>query len=530
MKTDFLVIGSGVAGLSFAIKVAELGDVILVTKKEAAESNTNLAQGGIASVIDTQDSFESHVADTIAAGAGLCDPERVAVMVREGPARVRELLEWGVAFSQQSGQLDLGREGGHSRRRIVHVADFTGRELERVLLARAREHPRIRVLEHCVAVNLARGRHLARGNGRDGRVHGAYILETRSNEVRAIAAHWTVLATGGCGKVYAYTSNPDVATGDGVAMAYRAGARIANMEFVQFHPTCLYHPELRTQLISEAVRGEGALLRNGAGETFMERYDARRELAPRDIVARAIDQEMKIRGEKHVWLDFAPIGRERIPERFPGIFAALQTVGIDPREEWVPVVPAAHYCCGGVAVDIEGRTNLEGLLALGEVSCTGVHGANRLASNSLLEAVTFAHLAAGARLAAGRAPKPPPDLEPWSSLKTRDYHETVVLDHDWDLVRRIMMDYVGIVRSDERLGLAQARIRHVRRTVERFYWRYKICGELVELRNIALVAELIIRSARRRQESRGLHYTIDHPETDPAQAHPTLLQRGASSA
>lgn len=525
METDFLVIGSGIAGLSFAIKAARLGRVVLVTKKMADESNTRWAQGGIASVFAPGDDFRSHVADTLEAGAGLCDAERVERMVADGPARVRELLEWGVAFSRDGQALALGREGGHSQRRIVHVADYTGRELERVLLERAQGDPAITVLENHMAVNLALVQHL-QGNGREGRVYGAYVLDAASGEVLAIAARWTLLATGGLGKVYAYTSNPDIATGDGLAMAYRAGAVVANLEFVQFHPTCLYHPQLRTQLISEAVRGEGALLRNGAGEAFMARYDPRADLAPRDIVARAIDHELKIRGEKHMWLDFAPIGRERIPKRFPAICEALQSVGIDPRSQLVPVVPAAHYACGGVRVDLAGRSSLAGLLAIGEVSCTGVHGANRLASNSLLEAVTWAHWSAAAIAADWPPADALPALKPWSAPEGRDYRESVVLEHDWDLVRRIMMDYVGIVRSDERLTLAEERVRHVRDTVESFYWRYRISPELIELRNIALVAQLIIRSARARKESRGLHYTIDYPETRPEWAQPTLLQRG----
>ncbi len=526
MRTDFLVIGSGIGGLSFAIKAAGLGRVVLVTKKAAADSNTRWAQGGIASVFSATDNFAAHVADTLEAGAGLCDRDRVERMVAAGPERVRELMEWGVAFSREGRELALGREGGHSQRRIVHVADYTGRELERVLLERAAADPAITLLEHHMAVNLALAQHL-RGQGHEERVYGAYVLDSASGEVLPIAARWTLLATGGLGKVYAYTSNPDIATGDGLAMAYRAGAQVENLEFIQFHPTCLYHAQLRTQLISEAVRGEGALLRNGAGEAFMERYDARRDLAPRDIVARAIDHEMKIRGEKHMWLDFAPIGRERIPKRFPAICEALLSVGIDPRSQLVPVVPAAHYACGGVHVDLAGRTTLDGLLAVGEVSCTGVHGANRLASNSLLEAVTWAHWAAEA-LAAAPAPaaEPQPELKPWSAPEGRDYRESVVLEHDWDLVRRIMMDYVGIVRSDERLTLAEERIRHVRDTVESFYWRYRISPELIELRNIALVAQLIIRSARTRKESRGLHYTLDHPETRAEWLRPTLLQRG----
>ncbi len=525
MRTDFLVIGSGIAGLSFAIKAAELGEVIMVTKKSAMDSNTNRAQGGIASVIDPDDDFASHVEDTLGAGAGLCDRERVERMVREGPERIQELLDWGVAFSREAERLALGREGGHSRRRILHVADYTGRAMEAVLLEKASSDPRITLLENHLAVNLAMHQHL-RGEGHQDRVYGAYVLEAESGQVKTISARWTILATGGLGKVYAYTSNPDIATGDGLAMAFRAGARVANLEFIQFHPTCLYHNRLRSQLISEAVRGEGAILRNAAGVPFMEQYDSRRELAPRDIVARAIDHEMKITGEKKMWLDFAPLGQDRIPERFPAIFEALMSVGIDPRRQPVPVVPAAHYICGGVMVDECGRSSLDRLLALGEVSHTGVHGANRLASNSLLEAVAWAHWAVAGLADKVGEPELGVDLKPWSAPESRDYRESVVLDHDWDLVRRIMMDYVGIVRSDERLTLAETRVRHVRDTVENFYWRYRISDELIELRNIALVAQLIIRSALSRKESRGLHYTLDHPETKPELASPTVLRRG----
>ncbi len=525
MRTDFLVIGSGIAGLSFAIKAAELGEVVLVTKKSAMDSNTNRAQGGIASVIDPEDDFASHVEDTLGAGAGLCDRERVERMVKEGPERIQELLNWGVDFSRESERLALGREGGHSRRRIVHVADYTGRAMEEALLEKAARDPRITLLENHLAVNLAMMQHL-RGAGRENQVYGAYVLAADSGQVKTISARWTVLATGGLGKVYAYTSNPDIATGDGLAMAFRAGARVANLEFIQFHPTCLYHNRVRSQLISEAVRGEGAILRNAAGEPFMERYDPRLELAPRDIVARAIDHEMKITGEKKMWLDFTPLGKERIPKRFPAIFEALQAVDIDPRREPVPVVPAAHYVCGGVMVDLLGRSSLDRLLALGEVSHTGVHGANRLASNSLLEAVAWSHWAVSGLKSEVEAPDERFDLKPWSAPGSPDYRESVVLDHDWDLVRRIMMDYVGIVRSDERLVLAETRLRHVRDTVENFYWRYRISDELIELRNIALVAQLIIRSAMSRKESRGLHYTLDYPETRPELASPTVLRRG----
>ena len=525
MRADFLIIGSGIAGLSFAIKMAELGDVVLVTKKDARDTNTNRAQGGIASVIDPEDDFASHVEDTLSAGVGLCDRERVEKMVGEGPARIQELLDWGVEFSREQEHLALGREGGHSRRRIVHVADYTGRAMEEALLEKASSHPRITLLENHFAVNLAMVQHL-RSVGEENRVYGAYVLDTEAGRVEAISARTTILATGGLGKVYAYTSNPEIATGDGLAMAFRAGAKVANLEFIQFHPTCLYHRSLRNQLISEAVRGEGAVLRNAAGEAFMERYDPRKELAPRDIVARAIDHEMKITGEKKMWLDFSPLGKQRIPERFPAIFEALMGVNIDARVDLVPVVPAAHYVCGGIMVDELGRSSLEGLLALGEVSHTGVHGANRLASNSLLEAVVWSHWASQGLLAEGLKGERPPELKPWSAPENRDYRESVVLDHDWDLVRRIMMDYVGIVRSDERLTLAEARIRHVRDTVESFYWRYRISEELIELRNIALVAQLIIRSAMARKESRGLHYTLDHPDTLPELARPTVLRRG----
>lgn len=525
---DVLILGSGIGGLTLALEAARHGRVLVVTKREANDSNTNMAQGGIAAVFDRKDSFERHVADTLRCGDGLCDPEVVRAIVREAPERVGELARLGVPFDRHGGAFELGREGGHSRRRIVHATDFTGRSVQEVLLARVREHPGIRVLENQLAVDLILDSKLRRGRGasRD-TVWGAYVMDRQTHRIRPLTATVTVLATGGCGKVYLYTSNPDVATGDGLAMAYRAGATVESLEFVQFHPTCLYHRSARTFLISEAVRGEGARLRTLDGARFMHKYHRLAELAPRDVVARAIDREMKRRGEAHVWLDITHVPAARVRRRFPNIDAQLRALGIDMTRDLVPVVPAAHYMCGGVEATLGGRTNLEGLLAIGEVSCTGLHGANRLASNSLLEALVGAHHAAGeieARLA--KRPRPP-RAEPWRAGGTHPPHERVVFDHNWDTVRRVMWDLVGIVRSDERLSFAARRLAMLRDEIERDYERLRLSPDLVELRNIALVGSLIVASAQRRCESRGLHYNLDHPRRVAAAAKQrTRLRRG----
>ena len=522
VRTDVLVLGSGAAGLFFALKAARFADVLVVTKRALAESNTYYAQGGIASVTHKDDSFEGHIADTLAAGAGLCRREAVEIVVREGPACVRELVALGVRFSKtdDGDDLALGREGGHSAARIVHFHDVIGRELETALLAAVRANPRISVREDCLAIDLV-------GGAGAGRVSGCYALDRRSKSIFAIVAPHTVLATGGAGKIYLYTSNPDVATGDGMAMAYRAGASLANLEFVQFHPTCLYHPEAKSFLVSETLRGEGARLRNLAGEEFMKSYDPRGELAPRDIVARAMDREMKRRGDKHLLLDITHRPAEWLRKRFPNVYENCLTFGIDIAVQPIPVVPAAHYMCGGVNVDMDGRTELEGLMAIGEVACSGVHGANRLASNSLLEALVLASRAAAklAREPGGAAAGPAGKLA-LPGVRNPKVLDSVILDHDWDLARRVMWDYVGIVRSTERLGIARERIAQILETAERIWTEYGVSADLVELRNIALVSSLVIESAMMRKESRGLHYVIDYPDTDPAWERDTITRRG----
>lgn len=519
-KTDILVIGSGIAGLLLALKVSESGSVTIVTKKEGAESNTYYAQGGIAAVAGEKDSFDLHIQDTIEAGQGLCNREAVEIMIREGPERVAELVEMGVRFNrdERDGSFSLGREGGHSKPRIIHFGDITGRELEKVLLESVRAEPRITFLDEHLAIDL-----LSDGAGR---VSGCYILDTENDEIFTLLAGETVLATGGAGKIYLYTSNPDVASGDGIAMAYRAGTEISNLEFVQFHPTSLYHPEVKSLLISEALRGEGAVLRNTRGEEFMKEYDPRGELAPRDVVARAIDREMKKSGEKYMLLDITHKRAEWLSERFPFVYENCLRYGIDISKDAIPVVPAAHYMCGGVRVDMNGTTNLDGLSAIGEVACTGVHGANRLASNSLLEAIVLSHRCA-MRLSEMRrtVPDKPPGAGSIPRIGDPRALETVILDHDWDLARRVMWDYVGIVRSEERLHLARQRIGQIGRTVERLYEEHGASVDMVELRNIALVSSLVVRSALARKESRGLHYMIEYPDKDPAWEHDSILRK-----
>lgn len=522
---DVLVIGSGIAGLSLALKCAAQADVLVITKKEDRESNTNYAQGGMAAVMGEHDDFAHHVRDTLKAGVGLCHRDAVELIVRNGPARVRELARIGVRFSRSGRSYALGQEGGHSRRRIVHAADMTGREIERALLDAVAANPRIHVLEDHMAVDLILGSRL--GVGAEERCWGAYVMDTRKRRIFPVTARVTVLASGGSGRVYLYTSNPDIATGDGVAIAYRAGALIGNLEFVQFHPTCLYHERARSFLISEAVRGEGGLLLNLSGRRFMPRVHPMAELAPRDIVARAIDAEMKRRGDPYVLLDVTHLDPARTRERFPGIDARLRELGIDMTRDPIPVVPAAHYQCGGVVTDLRGRTSIPGLLAIGEVAMTGVHGANRLASNSLLEAVVFAGEAAAVARAIVRQKARRPRAAPWESGRAGRPRETVTLEHDWNLVRRLMWDYVGIVRSDERLAHAERRIRLLREAIEASYRAYLLDADLVELRNIGLLAELIIGSARRRLESRGLHWNRDHPARDDRHfGHDTLVRGG----
>lgn len=518
--TDILVIGSGIAGLLLALKVSECGRVTIVTKKEGSESNTYYAQGGIAAVAGGSDSFDLHIRDTLEAGQGLCNREAVEIVVREGPARVAELVELGVRFNRNEGDgsFSLGREGGHSEPRIIHYGDVTGRELEKVLLSSIRSHPRIRLLDGHLAMDLV--------SDASGGVCGCFILDTEKDEIVTFLAAETVLATGGAGKIYLYTSNPDVASGDGIAMAYRAGAEVSNLEFVQFHPTSLYHPDVKSILISEALRGEGALLRNTKGEEFMKKYDSRGELAPRDIVARAIDREMKKSGDKYVMLDITHRDAAWLHARFPFVYENCLRYGIDISKDAIPVVPAAHYMCGGVRVDMNGKTNLEGLSTIGEAACTGVHGANRLASNSLLEAIVLSHRCAS-RLCSSRrsVPSDPPGTGTIPRVGDPQTLETVILDHDWDLTRRVMWDYVGIVRSEERLRLADERIGQICRTAERLYGEHGASPDMIELRNIALVSSLVVQSALARKESRGLHYMIEYPDKDPAWEHDSILEK-----
>jgi L-aspartate oxidase len=523
---DVLVIGTGVAGLLTALKASRFGRVVVVTKRRASDSSTRFAQGGIASVMQREDSFSSHVEDTLRAGAGMCRRPIVEMVVEEGPRMIDDLMQHGVRFSKRRGsqELELGREGGHSANRIVHFKDFTGQEVERALHAAVQREANIQIEEDTLAVNLLGGRRDADTPRRECAVRGAYVLRP-DGAIVARLSRTTVLATGGCGKAYLYTSNPDVATGDGIAMAYRAGARIANMEFVQFHPTCLYDALGSRFLLSEALRGEGAILRNAAGDEFMGRYDVRREMAPRDVVARAIDQEMKQRGDKFVYLDARHLGAEFLLRRFPNIHAACERLGLRMEKDLVPVVPAAHYMCGGVLVDANGRTDLPGLYAVGETACTGLHGANRLASNSLLEALVFAERVV--RDVQARGFPEIPSAAPWSAEGTSPSYETVILDHDWDAVRRLLWDYVGIVRSDQRLELAERRIGLLCEAIEGYYWRYRLSPDLVELRNLALVGRLIVECARFRRESRGLHHTLNWPEPDDAFAGDTVLSRHA---
>jgi L-aspartate oxidase len=527
---DFVVIGSGIAGLSFALQAAKHGSVAVITKRKGADSNTAWAQGGVACVTSDEDSFELHVRDTIEAGAGLCDEAVVRTVVTEGPARIRELMELGLHFDERevSGhrELDLGKEGGHSKRRVLHVHDVTGKEIEETLLRELDRQSHVDLLENHMAVDLITTGKL--GFAAEDRCLGAYVLDEKTGQVETIRSDRIVLATGGCGKVYLYTTNPDIATGDGVAMAWRAGAVIANMEFIQFHPTCLFHPKAKSFLISEAVRGEGGILRNSRGEDFMKRYDLRASLAARDIVARAIDSEIKRSGAQCVFLDITDRPPEFLRERFPHIYETCLRFGIDMTKQPIPVVPAAHYQCGGIKTDVNGATSLSGLYAIGEVACTGLHGANRLASNSLLEGLVVGHRACDA-LVCEQQPSHPARAIPlpeWESGDVQNVDELVVIYHNWDEIRRLMWDYVGIVRTDRRLQRASARLRNLQHEIHEFYWNFKVTVDLLELRNLATVAALIVDSGLSRKESRGLHFTLDYPElNDERFQRDTLLAR-----
>ncbi|UCH32277.1 MAG: L-aspartate oxidase [Candidatus Bathyarchaeota archaeon] len=516
VASDVLVIGSGIAGLSFALKIADFAKVVLITKKEKAESNTNYAQSGIAAVLSHSDSFETHAKDTLDCGDGLSKRDVVKTVVREGPARIQELMELGVKFSQTAaGELDLGIEGGHSKRRVAHAKDLTGKEIEAALLNAVSKAPSIKLIENQIAINLVVN---------NNRCLGCYALDTENSLVRNYIAKITVLATGGIGRIYLHTTNPEIATGDGIAMAYREGATIMNMEFTQFHPTYLFHPQGKSFLISEALRGEGAVLQDKNGRQFMADYHPMKELAPRDVVARAIDQELKKSGENHVFLDISMKSSNFIRARFPGIHEKCLSFGIDITKNPIPVVPAAHYCCGGVKTTIAGETDIKHLLAIGEVACTGLHGANRLASNSLLEALVCAHYAVKkCRVLLNKKPLPQ-SFAQWESGNAVDIDEAVVITQNRNEIRHLMWNYVGIVRSNKRLNRAKKRIKLLLDEINQYYWDFIVTADLIELRNMALVAKLIIDSAIIRKESRGIHYSLDYPKKLPI-AQDTLLKK-----
>lgn len=526
VDTDYLVVGSGLAGLMTALNLSRRGDVLVATKKTADESNSNYAQGGIACAISKKDTFEDHVADTLSTGCGISKPDVVRNIISQGPKGIRILESFGLEFEmfkENLGEYDLGKEGGHSHRRVLHAGDITGQEIIKVVLGKVREIPNITIAEGYMAIDLVTKNWL-RMEGPD-RCIGGYFLDTKNNEILGVRASNTVLATGGAGKVYLYTSNPDVATGDGVAMGWRVGLPVHNLEFVQFHPTCLYQPEAKSFLISEAVRGEGAVLVNSEGESFTEKFDERGSLAPRDVVARAIDHEMKIRGDECVYLDIASKSEDFLRERFPNIYEKCLQYGFDMAGEPVPVVPAAHYFCGGLDADVYGHTAIGNLYALGEVACTGLHGANRLASNSLLEALvcSFNVAEAIAENSSGNGYKSI-DIPAWHYGDAVPSDEAVVVEHNWNEVRTCMWDYVGIVRTDKRLERAERRIRNLRHEIREYYLDYLVTADVLELRNIATVAELVVRSAMMRRESRGLNYTLDYPERNPIFERDTVIK------
>ena len=522
---DVLIIGSGLAGLTAALRLAPTHRVAVVTKRGISDGSSNWAQGGIAAVLAEGDSYASHVDDTLVAGAGLCDLEATRFTVENAPAAIAWLQELGVPFSTENGALHLTREGGHSHRRIVHATDATGAAVQTTLSQLARSTSGITFFENHMLVDLITDSKLPdhKPGAAPMRCHGAYVLDVDRDEVETFSAPHTILATGGAGKVYLYTTNPDTATGDGIAAAWRAGCRVGNMEFIQFHPTCLYHPHAKSFLITEAVRGEGGQLKlppRLGSHRFMPDHDPRAELAPRDVVARAIDFEMKKHGLDCVHLDISHHSPEFLQEHFPNILARCAELGIDITKEPIPVVPAAHYTCGGVVTDLEGHTDLSGLYAVGETTCTGLHGANRLASNSLVECMVFAQAAVGA-IRAADAPQPP-ELPQWDESRVTDADEQVVISHNWDELRRFMWDYVGIVRTDKRLERAAHRITLLQREIHEFYSQFHVTRDLLELRNLVQVADLIVMSAMMRHESRGLHFSRDYPDLLP-EAKPTIL-------
>ncbi|MCG7560431.1 MULTISPECIES: L-aspartate oxidase [Pseudoalteromonas] len=522
-QTDVIIVGSGAAGLSLALSLANTCRVTVLSKGELREGSTLYAQGGIAAVFDKKnDSIESHVDDTLAAGAGLCDREAVHYTASNAKQCLKWLIEQGVPFdmefdSKGRERFHLTREGGHSHRRILHAADATGKAVQSTLIERVQEHPNILLLEQYNAIDL-----ITQGTSDQKVVHGLYVFNRRANRVETVTAKFVALATGGASKVYLYTSNPDVSSGDGIAMAWRAGCRVANMEFNQFHPTSLYHPELQNFLITEAMRGEGALLRRPDGTRFMPDFDDREELAPRDVVARAIDYEMKRLGANCVYLDISHKDKDFIIEHFPTIYAKCLSVGLDITKEPIPVVPAAHYTCGGVMTDFNGLTDISNLYAIGEVAYTGLHGANRMASNSLLECIVFAHAAAKDILAKIDIQPEPPELPEWDESQVSDSDEEVVITHNWHELRLFMWDYVGIVRSTKRLERALRRVELLQQEIQEYYSHFRVSNNLLELRNLVQVAELIIRSALARKESRGLHYTLDFPDSAET-TEPTIL-------
>lgn len=519
-KFDVLIIGSGLAGQSAALRLAPHCRVALVSKRTLEDSASGWAQGGIAAVLDSQDSIEAHIHDTLVAGAWLNDEKATRFVVENGRRAIEWLIDQGVPFTKDASGYHLTREGGHSARRVIHVADATGAAVQETLTQKVRANPNITVLEHHIAVDLITGPKIGRD---ENRCYGAYVLNSQTGEVLTVGADNTLLATGGAGKVYLYTTNPDTSTGDGIAMAWRAGCRVSNMEFIQFHPTCLYHPQAKSFLISEAVRGEGGLLKLPDGTRFMPEHDERAELAPRDVVARAIDFEMKKRGLDCVHLDISHKGEAFIREHFPNIHARCLELGIDIAREPIPVVPAAHYTCGGVVCDLKGRTDVAGLYVAGEASCTGLHGANRLASNSLLECIVFSEAAVNDMLAAKKPVLPA--LPAWDESRVTDADEEVVISHNWDELRRFMWDYVGIVRTTKRLKRAQHRIALLMREIDEFYANFRVSHDLIELRNLVVTADLIVRCAIRRKESRGLHFSRDYPELAPKVRNIVLRRR-----